>query len=104
MNLNKRFAELVGICWHEDVSNTDFPLECSCGDPGCEHSNPDYAADPRLVLEAMSVRDDWDEFLVEYGALGKHGRHFDMIPVDLIRDRTGHFRDLAIEWLEGRTP
>ena len=108
LNKNKRFAELVGICWCEpEYYEEDFDRCPKCGviysaeREATEH--PDYAADPRLVLEVMK-RDDWKDF---YKWASDHKRLLDynsqgtvFVRLDVFRDLTGKLRDAAIEWME----
>ena len=56
LNKNKRFAELVGICWCEpEYYNEDIDKCHKCGaiySTGRRSTaHPDFAADPRIVLE-----------------------------------------------------
>ena len=119
MDNNRRLNELLGLCWHEKI---DFDDECSCGmqwmgpqyargiNKHLRESNPDYAADPRLLLREMMKRDDWPRFLDSIGGFhsafaGEDGlpssiKWIDSIPLDYILDTTGKLRDLAIEWLQ----
>jgi hypothetical protein len=57
--INKRLAELAGICWHKWDEVSFFVMGCTkCGlkgDPN-KHPNPDFCADPRLVLEVMKTK------------------------------------------------
>jgi hypothetical protein len=109
MKPNEQFAKLAGVPWHGWVKSKGFAGECICGgvfnihqsefNDHTGHKNADYAADPRLVLEAMMKRKDWPEFLVENGSVSKHGRHLDCILIDYIMDKTGKLRDTAIEFI-----
>ena len=107
---NRELAELVGMFWHhaEDFNVRPFyPLTCSCGEklftfqvePHCKHYNPDFTADPRLVLREMVKRDDWLMFLAFIKGLMDVSRHHDKIDVGLILDTTGKLANLAIEFL-----
>jgi hypothetical protein len=64
--INKRFSELAGICWHEwSTKEENFSLQhcAKCGKiKGYESDNPDYCAHPGLVLEVMIKRDDFIAF------------------------------------------
>jgi len=31
----KLLTKKMGELWHKEISDTDFPFECECGDPGC---------------------------------------------------------------------
>ncbi len=68
--------------------------------------NPDYCADPRLVIEAMRKREDWREF---YIWASDHGRALDynsqgtvFIRMSIAMDKTGKLAKLATEWIERR--
>ena len=63
--------------------------------------NPDYCADPRLVIEAMQEREDWPKF-VYYIASSHLSTILDSTyaVINLIMDRTGELAKLATEWLK----
>ena len=96
----------VGYCWHDDV------LTCrKCGaffiDDDME--NPDYVADPRLVIREMEKRGDWPRFCKKIGyamgAIYASSQKPDPAPtrflvyIDLIMDTTGKLATLARDWL-----
>lgn len=61
---NRRVAEWLGMCWHEQVDSQT--LECKkCGQgllfPW--QRNPDFSADPLALLRVMRERGDWIRFL-----------------------------------------
>jgi len=91
MDKNREFHELVGLCWHEPESEQSnrFGYCRNCGKhmPECE-SNPDYAADPRLILKEMVKRPDWDEFQKQV-----------IDPFAYMLDDTGLLRDAAIKFI-----
>ena len=99
MDKNRRLVELLNGCWHEVERE---------GDSFCEHceehythvQNPDFAADPRLVLRAMERIGKLDIFL-QY--LCPEER-CDLAVIHFVRkymlDTTGKLRDAAIEFLE----
>lgn len=111
-NTNKAFHEAARKCWHEELvkeveDDSGFVTYiCSCGscysfrDHIKKHiaeSNPDYCDDPRLVIEVMRKREDWDEFCI----FVEQKCWYDAYPwIDLFMDKTGKLRDLALEWLE----
>lgn len=81
MDLNREFASLAGIRWHNFL-------------------------DAQEVIEVMRARDDWPEFrkcLGYYIPMDIRDRMPDGsgIRVELVTDRTGCLRDLAIEFLGG---
>lgn len=105
--INKRLAELVGIPWNEPWEELD---ECTgkveiCG----KYDNPDFCADPRLVLREMMKREDWRLFSMVKGFWNVH-RHPVATPtytdaylnVDDILDTTGKLALAAIAYLEGK--
>ena len=104
MDKNRELHELLGLCWHEIVAIDRINYVCSCGkvykiDDKYACVNPDYAADPRLVLREMMKREDWFEFVNEIGQM-EQNEGSDMIYLIYILDTTGKLRDLAIEWLK----
>ena len=68
---------------------------------------PNYAADPRLVIEVMREREDWREFskVIGFWSVGLRPmrQRIFFVRCDLIMDRTGKLRDLALEWLNQQT-
>jgi len=106
---NKKFAELVGICWHENDPPPIYTMEygivlvCKCGfktqsltelNKHIKESNPDYAADPRLVLREMERIGKLMGFLIELN-LGACGFIY-----SYILDETGKVRDAAIKFMK----
>jgi hypothetical protein len=106
MDANQRFAELAGICWHEPVATSDVEYSiihigwrCTCGGISCIAENPDYCADPRLVLEVMMKREDWPKFAPMVGRWdGSTAEYF--VRSDYLLDTTGLLAMKGIEWLE----
>ena len=110
MNVNRRLHEAFGHCWHESFVvvqpyieyEQDRIVKCvHCEKQGSQSdlSNPDYAADPRLVLREMMKREDYKRFL---GSI-RVDLNYDDVPyieIFYIMDTTGELRDRAIEWLE----
>ena len=87
---NQKLAELLNI-------KPSYSLPNNCG----KITYPDFAADPRLVLNGIY---DKDEFVLEfiYYIGGKWSREDELVPVSLILDTTGKLRRLAIEFFEDR--
>ena len=115
MDPNREFAEMVGLCWHEQrgIDENGSPY-CSCGfkihitaselDMHIEKSNSNYAADPRLVLREMRKREDWPEFIQW---LFREYVSFEQIPYWLeyfILDTTGRCLCAAIEFMKEEKP
>jgi hypothetical protein len=103
MNLDRRLAELLGICWHEYENSRpkwlgDNCLKCGKLYRDERDDNPHLSTDSVALLRALMDLPDWDEFLVEHGAVGKHSRDFDMLPVRLIRNPK-EFAQAAAEFL-----
>ena len=93
--INERFSELAGICWHEydpEIGcgvNRSFCTDCNA-DPSCSNfKNPDYCADPRLVLEVMMKLEYWGE---NWG-----------VTIGSMLDKTGKIALEAIKWIEENT-
>ena len=123
MNINRKLHEEFGYPWHErdryrvlEPGVTGF---CRCGsrfrypyelDRHCAEHNPDYKADPRLVIREMEKRKELIPFVKAFYLyvnfdpvhLWETGEQINLMPIDilhLIMDTTGKLRDLAIEWL-----
>jgi hypothetical protein len=108
--INKKFAELAGIPWHEKEWIPGGGLQCKCG---CgidvygkdNHSyqqiitfptNPNYCADPRLVLRNMKDIDGFLSYLIDtHEADSKL-----LMLVDLILDESGKMAEYAIKYLD----
>ena len=69
--INRRFAELSEISWHELDDFKFGAYFCSCRHQSptremlashIKKLNPDYCSDPELVLEVMKKRDDFIAF------------------------------------------
>jgi len=111
MDLNREFAELVGICWHDygRIQYEDGAIEfLTCRKCKSVTPNPDYAADPRLVLREMVKRKDFGGDFGFQQIIG--GPEYDKIDIDYLidsngeLDTTGKLRNKAIEFLkEGRS-
>ena len=96
---NQRFAELAGLCWHEQVDNQT--LKCKhCGQSMLFQwqGNPDFT-DAREVLKVMRVRENWIEFS-EHLFPGTDPQTEIEAACYYILDTTGKLRDAAIEWME----
>ena len=116
MDANKRFAELAGICWHEQrmAPIVDGEALCSCGFlfdrrdiiKHIKKSNPDFS-DPIAVLRVVMEREDWPEFSIYLW------NHFEWPTRDsyttTVMERSilldylltpGLLRDEAIKWME----
>ena len=113
MDKNKELHELLGLCWHEWVRNIGHDAEDLMCDkcwryPSEVGENPDYAADPRLVLREMMRCKDWSRFHMRIGSRERTVIDPDGIAwvinseirIDLVLNTTGKLRDLAIEWLK----
>jgi hypothetical protein len=108
--INRRLHEALGRCWHErpkqgyDIPNIHYDPSCpKCGANTEKVMNPDYCSDPRLAIEAMQERDDWDAFMYWQGFCESSIMPKYWIPIDLMMDTTGNLALLAIEWLERRS-
>lgn len=110
--INKRFAELTGICWHRQAEDKEWfeCHRCSCRldiptiefYQHCREANPDFCADPRLVLEVMMKRDGWlgliEPDCIEYSNLGVLSGAF--VLAGFMTNTTGLLALKAIEWME----
>ena len=116
MDPNCELAELVGLRWHE-FSTDKFgePKVCSCGfvtvtrgdmESHIQKCNPDYAADPRLVLREMAKREDFPLFMAKlmYGD-NVEGIDWDHnIDIDYILDTTGLLALAARDFMRKEKP
>jgi hypothetical protein len=109
--INRKFAKLARICCHEENIGYLPDYGCICGFKDSrrwvlkkhllKNPNPDFCADPRLVLEVMMKREDWSEFLfVIVAALTCKEERCPLIRY--ILDTTGLLAVKAIEWMEGK--
>ena len=104
INLNRRFAELVGLCWHEPASNLSrFCQKCGKAIPKEAVTGniirPDFISRPTLVLKEMVKRKGWIDFLDIVGVGGSTEIN-SMIDVIYILDETeGLLAKAAIEFL-----
>ena len=95
--INKRLAKLLGICWHEDI--TCYACDpvvrlCSCGAVGWPEPcrNPDFCADPRLVLRVMVENPKW---MVQFNELPNC-----LLLIASMLDKTGKLALKAISFME----
>ena len=105
---NREFAELVGVQWHEQVSTKEDGYGCSCGfltyfggmysEHIRDNSNPDYAADPRLVLREIDRLKKRESF-INYLLRTENTWSIPDMVFNLIIDTTGKFRDKAIRFM-----
>jgi len=107
MNLNRELHEALGYCWHEerpDILRIDDVLTCrKCGAffIGDDMENPDYVADPRLVIREMEKRGCLDKFICY--VCGIHHLQWNRNVTDFTKlvaiDTTGKLAQLALDWL-----
>ena len=115
--INKRFAELAGIPWHkwERPQKGTLYGSCACGrvinitkrewEVHPFHRNPDFCADPRLVLEVMEKREDFNRWIAVLNGLSLDEDNClidNAIPIDYILDKTGKLAMAAITFLEAK--
>ena len=102
MDLNREFARLVGLCWHEYDTETLNCIHCEKVMWRKDSNNPDYAADPRLALREMVKRKDWPEFRHKIGTVMRiiKDKPAILVNIDYILDTTGLLRNKAIEFLK----
>jgi hypothetical protein len=116
--INKQLHEALEKCWHEPeilhttVKNISGIIGTTTGFGSwickkCHRvindcSNPDYCADPRLVIEAMMERPDFALWMAHLEYIGDNIEATDWdhtVDIDLIMDKTGKLALLAIEWM-----
>ena len=107
--INRRFTELVGLCWHEDAIPAGLGTTriCSCGAEGWPDScrNPDFIAHPTLVLKEMGKRCKTEyEFAQFLFSLDIHGTYAlllrGFIDTYILDETEGLLVKAAIKWLE----
>ena len=87
--INKRFAKAAGIKQHSWITKgMDGKLYT--------HSDPDFCANPLLVLEVMRPRKDWEGFI--FSLWGERMTRLEVY--DILLDKTGEFCLKAAEYLE----
>jgi len=97
-NLNQRFAKLCGIPCHSwETKGIDGKTYV--------HTDPDFCADPRLVLREMMKREDWKNFhrtLVGAMIWDEEREIYGIfaIAVDYILDETGLLCKAACDFME----
>lgn len=101
--INKRFCELAGIHWHHYTEDDNFVLNCSCGHKTYFYenccANPDFCDDPRLVLEVMMKREDYDDFLTKIRVIDNPCLFLSRFIDDYIM-KPGKLALAAITWME----
>ena len=99
--INRRFAELSEISWHEPRAVPDGEsIRCVCGEIHWKGypKNPDYCADPRLVLEVMMKRKDSGSFISDLTCRYCNPAHGFI--ENYLLDKTGKLVLAAIKWME----
>jgi hypothetical protein len=99
-DLNQRLHEALGHCYHDWQKITvdlETLYECrKCGVETWAPYNPDYVADPRLVLREMRKREDWEEFCESNRWIWAN---YMAIKIDVMLDTTGKLAQLALDWI-----
>jgi hypothetical protein len=104
MDKNRELAELLDLCWHPGgvwYDGKQYICE-KCKQSVDENAtNIDFtSSDGKIeLLRLMKEMDNWGEFLLDNGAISKHGRHLDCIQIDLITNTTGLLAQAAVEFL-----
>ena len=105
--INRRFAELSEISWHELDDFKFGAYFCSCRHQSptremlashIKKLNPDYCADPRLVLEVMMKRKDSGSFISDLTWRYCNPAHGFI--ENYLLDKTGKLVLAAIKWME----
>ncbi len=108
-DLNRHFAELVELCWHEVLAQDAYTTVCSCGkkipfgQSICR--NPDFISDPWLVLREMAKKEEWPDFCWEINRRRNHQNYLNLeqvltVDIDYVLDTTGLLVKAAIEFME----
>jgi hypothetical protein len=100
MNLNRKLHEALGYCWHDDVLTC---RKCGAFFIGDDMENPDYVADPRLVVREMEKRGELEAFSFYVWDRSDKLRYIASC-LDIIRmvaiDTSGKLAQLALDWLK----
>ena len=96
MNLNKELHEAFGHKWNEPDGSIGSVIAY-----GIDHTmgNPDYVADPRLVIREMKKKGLLKRFLSSIGTttnLDTLGKMSSLIAIDT----SGKLAQLALDWLK----
>ena len=107
MNLNRELHEALGYCWHEKHAEYRGEIACTCWATfkseeefiqHCKSSNPNYKAEPWLVIREMKKKGLRKRFLSSIGTttnLDALGKMSSLIAIDT----TGQLAQLALDWL-----
>lgn len=114
---DRYIVEKLGGCWHKPVKfiNKKRPCHgwlCACGEEYsvfCNnhlHDNPDFTSEAGRVklLKLVEKREGFGRFIAQINCLSfdEDGDLIDnCIPIDLMTDDTGKFRDVVYKWLGG---
>jgi Zn-finger nucleic acid-binding protein len=117
MDKNRELHELLGKEWHESTPEIRRcrGVDLDTGEIGnCRitsdlaDNNPDYAADPRLVIRGMEEKGLLDEFVWHTNDYYRIKEEYEfsermdfVVRTEYILDTLGKLRDLAIEFLRG---
>ena len=106
MNLNRELYEALGYCWHEKHAEYRGEIACTCWATfkseeefiqHCKSSNPNYKAEPWLVIGEMEKRKELNKFWM-WLHIDKHLDGFEVFNL-LAMDRTGKIATIAKDWL-----
>ena len=116
MNLNRELHEALGYCWHElenigidesfkNYGDVFFHVCKKCGfltDDCQEECNPNYVAEPWLVIREIEKRGCLDKFICY--VCGIHHLQWNRNVTDFTKlvaiDTTGKLARLALDWLQ----
>jgi hypothetical protein len=108
MNLNRELHEALGYCWHEKHAEYRGEIACTCWATfkseeefiqHCKSSNPNYKAEPWLVIREMKKKGLLKRFLSSIGTttnLDTLGKMSSLIAIDT----SGKLAQLALDWLK----
>jgi len=108
MNLNRKLHEAFGYCWHEKHAEYRGEIACTCWATfkseeefiqHCKSSNPNYKAEPWLVIREMKKKGLRKRFLSSIGTTTNLGALAKMSSLIAI-DTTGKLAQLALDWLQ----
>ena len=88
----KLLTKKMGELWHKEISDTDFPFECECGDPGCcNRSNRSFTTpDDYFALWNWAKGQEWWINFIRTKTL------IDPRPIDQIMEEEGMCRRVGL--------
>ncbi len=93
---NRKVAEALGLCWHEEDSGYALAPCKHCGK--VFEINPNFITDPLSLLRLMREGEDWMQFVAYLS--GRVGHKDNILFGYFILDTTGKLLESVWEWKE----